>query len=57
MSQTLGHAQSKGIIQAPQPSHEVCMRERDRIRATWYTEGYKVSPRCVYIKHYNEHGL
>jgi len=57
LAQPLGQTQSKGIIQAPQPDYESCIRERDRIRATWYTEGYKVSPRCVYVKHYNSRGM
>ena len=54
LSQPLGQTQSKGVIQAPQPSYETCIHERDRIKATWYTDGYKVSPRCVFIKHYNQ---
>jgi hypothetical protein len=52
-AQSLGQVQSQGIIQAPQPGYETCMRERDRVRASWHIDGYKVSPRCVYIKHYN----
>ena len=52
-AQSLGQVQSQGIIQAPQPSYETCMRERDKVRATWYIDGYRVSPRCIYIKHYN----
>ena len=51
--QPLGITQSKGIIQAPQPSYDVCMKERDRIKASWHTDGYTVFPRCVYIKHYS----
>lgn len=53
LHQTLGQTQSKGVIQAPQPSYETCLRERDRIRATWYTDGYRVTARCIYIKHYS----
>ena len=45
-------AQSKGVIQAPQPSLEQCYKERDRVKEQWRMEGYRVSPRCVYIKHY-----
>jgi len=52
LTQPYGQIQSKGIIQAPQQSYEVCMRERDRIKATWFTDGYKVSPRCIYINNY-----
>ena len=44
--------QSKGVIQAPQPSLEQCYKERDRVKAQWHMEGYRVSPRCVYLKHY-----
>jgi hypothetical protein len=55
LHQPLGQTQSKGVIQAPQPSYETCLREKDRIRETWYTDGYKVSPRCIYIKHYSKH--
>lgn len=51
--QPLGQTQSKGVIHAPQPSYEQCIHERDRIRTTWYTDGYRVSPRCIYIKHYS----
>jgi hypothetical protein len=53
LAQPYGQIQSKGIIQAPQSSYEACLRERDRIKATWYTDGYKVSPRCIYLKNYN----
>jgi hypothetical protein len=52
LTQPYGQIQSKGIIQAPQRSYEACMHERERIRATWYTEGYRVSPRCIFIKNY-----
>lgn len=44
--------QSKGVIQAPQSNLEQCYKERDRVKAQWQMEGYRVSPRCVYIKHY-----
>jgi len=44
--------QSKGVIQAPQPSLEQCYKERDRVKEKWHMEGYRVSPRCVYLKHY-----
>lgn len=53
LNQPLGQTQSKGIIQATQTSYEQCQHERDRIRATWYTDGYRVSARCIYLKHYN----
>jgi hypothetical protein len=53
LAQPYGQIQSKGIIQAPQTSLEACQRERDRIKATWYTDGYRVSPRCIYLKNYN----
>lgn len=52
LGQPLGQTESRGIIEAPQPSYEQCQRERERIRATWYTDGYRVSPRCIWIKHY-----
>ena len=55
LHQPLGQSQSKGVIHAPQPNYETCIHERNRIQATWYTEGYKVSPRCVYIKYYSTH--
>jgi hypothetical protein len=44
--------QSKGVIQAPQPSLEQCYKERDRVKEQWHMDGYRVSPRCVYLKHY-----
>jgi len=44
--------QSKGVIQAPQSSLEQCYKERDRIKEQWRMEGYRVSPRCVFLKHY-----
>jgi hypothetical protein len=44
--------QSKGVIQAPQSSYEQCIKERDRIKEQWRMDGYRVSPRCVYIKYY-----
>lgn len=44
--------QSKGVIQAPQSSLEQCYKERDRIKEQWHMEGYRVSPRCVFLKHY-----
>jgi hypothetical protein len=44
--------QSKGVIQAPQSSLEQCYKERDRVKAQWRMDGYRVSPRCVYLKHY-----
>ena len=53
LTQPLGQVQSKGIIHVPQTSYEACLKERDRIRSTWYIDGYRVSPRCVFVKHYN----
>jgi hypothetical protein len=44
--------QSKGVIQAPQSSLEQCYKERDRVKEQWRMEGYRVSPRCVFLKHY-----
>jgi hypothetical protein len=44
--------QSKGVIQAPQSSYEQCIKERDRIKEQWRMDGYRVSPRCIYIKYY-----
>jgi hypothetical protein len=49
----LGQVQSKGAIQAPQTSYEQCMKERDRVRAQWHMDGYRISPRCLYVKHYS----
>jgi hypothetical protein len=49
----LAQTQSKGVLQLPQQSLEQCERERDRVRATWYTDGYRISSRCVYIKYYS----
>jgi len=53
LTQPLGQVQSKGIIHAPQPNYETCLQERDRVKSTWFTNGYRVIPRCVYVKHYN----
>ena len=44
--------QSKGVIQAPQSSLEQCYKERDRVKEQWRMDGYRVSPRCVFLKHY-----
>jgi hypothetical protein len=44
--------QSKGVIQAPQSSYEQCIKERDRIKEQWRMDGYRVSPRCIYLKYY-----
>ena len=44
--------QSKGVIQAPQSSLEQCYKERDRVKEQWRMEGYRVSPRCVFLKNY-----
>ena len=44
--------QSKGVIEAPQRSLEQCYKERDRVKEQWRMDGYRVSPRCVYLKHY-----
>lgn len=47
-----GLTQSHGAIEAPMPTLEKCERERDRVRATWFVDGYRVSARCVYVRHY-----
>jgi hypothetical protein len=52
LPQPLGHVQSRGVIEAPQPSYEACQRERDRVRSTWFIDGYRISPRCIYVKYY-----
>ena len=52
MPQPNGLTQSKGIIQAPQSSYDQCIKERDRVKEYWYMDGYRVSPRCVYLKNY-----
>lgn len=57
LAQPYGQTQSKGIIQAPQHNYEDCQRERARVSATWYTDGYKVSARCIYIQHYSPRGM
>lgn len=53
VNEPLGQTQSKGVLQAPQNSYEQCQKERDRVQQYWHIDGYKVSPRCVYIKHYD----
>lgn len=50
-----GQTQSKGMIHAPQSSYEQCLKERDNVQRTWHMDGYRVSPRCVYIKYYSTH--
>jgi len=55
LAQPLGQTQSKGIIHAPQTSHEQCLQERARIQEYWHMNGYRISARCVYIKHYSQH--
>lgn len=55
LEQGLGQTQSKGVIQAPQTSYEQCMKERDRVRRDWHMEEYRVSARCIYVKHYSTH--
>ena len=52
MLQPNGLTQSRGIIQAPQPSYDQCIKERDRVKEHWHMDGYRVSPRCVYLKNY-----
>lgn len=52
MLQPNSFTQSKGIIQAPQSSYEQCIKARDRVKEEWHMEGYRVSPRCVYMKYY-----
>ena len=52
MLQPNGLTQSKGIIQAPQLSYEQCNKERNRVKEEWHMDGYRVSPRCVHMKHY-----
>ena len=49
----LGHVQSKGVIQAPQTSYEQCQKSRDQVLKTWQIDQYRITPRCVYIKHYS----
>jgi hypothetical protein len=52
---SLGHVQSKGLIHAPQQSYELCLKARDRVEQTWHMDGYRISSRCVYVRHYSEH--
>lgn len=53
LHQPLGQTQSKGIIQAPQPGYEHCQQQRDLVNKTWHLDQYKVSARCIYLKHYD----
>lgn len=53
--QPLGQVQSKGIIHAPMQSHELCLKEKDRVNQHWHMDGYRTSARCIYVKHYSEH--
>jgi hypothetical protein len=55
LHQPLGQTQSKGMIHAPQTGYEQCTRERDRVNQYWHMDGYKVSARCIYVKHYSTH--
>ena len=50
-----GLTQSKGMIHAPQQSYDQCLKERDRVNQSWRMDGYRISARCVYIKHYSNH--
>jgi len=52
MLQPNGLTQSKGIIQAPQLNYEQCIKERNRVKEEWHMDGYRISPRCVYLKNY-----
>lgn len=52
---TPDQTQSKGILHAPQSSYEQCLKARDLVQQTWHMNGYRVSPRCVYIKYYSTH--
>ena len=51
----LGQVQSKGLLQVPTQSYEACTRERDRVRATWFVDGYRLSARCVHVQHYSNY--
>ena len=53
LNQPLGQTQSKGVIHAPQTSYDTCVKERDRIRQAWTMDGYRVSPRCIYVPYYS----
>lgn len=55
LGQPLGQTESKGIIHAAQPSYEQCLKQRDQVQRTWHLDGYRVSARCVYVKHYSTH--
>ena len=55
LGQPLGQTESKGVIHAAHNSYEQCLKQRDQVRATWHLDGYKVSARCIYVKHYSTH--
>jgi len=55
LGQSLGQTESKGVIHAAHNSYEQCLKQRDQVRATWHLDGYKVSARCIYVKHYSTH--
>lgn len=49
----LGQTQSRGVLMAPHTSYEACLKARDSVRQQWHLDGYRISPRCVYVKHYS----
>lgn len=55
LHQPLAQTQSKGVIHAPHNSYEQCLQARDTVQKSWYMDGYRVSARCIYVKHYSTH--
>jgi hypothetical protein len=55
LGQPLGQTESKGIIHAPHKNYDECLKARDQVRATWQLDGYRLTARCTYIKHYSTH--
>ena len=50
-----GLTQSKGMIHAPQNNYEQCLQARDQVKERWHMDQYRISARCVYIRHYSNH--
>lgn len=48
-----GQTQSKGVLHAPQSSYDQCLKQRDQVQRTWQLDQYRISARCVYVRHYS----